>query len=103
MTNPSITKKKETMEEQIKKVLIEHENHTPIYTCRLQISGAIMDLIEKERSQTLSDLRENIENVFLFNKRLSGSDLDNHSYLQGWNECLEEIKKDILSLIKEEE
>lgn len=50
------------IEEKIKVILKEHEEHTPIYTCRLQISGAIMDLFHAYSKAQLLELVGGLEN-----------------------------------------
>lgn len=47
------------MEDKIKDILKEHENHNPIYTCRLQISGAITALFNQEKKELLELLKKN--------------------------------------------
>lgn len=44
---------KRTLLEKIEEILKDHESHSPIYTCRLQISNALLKLFLQTEEETV--------------------------------------------------
>jgi hypothetical protein len=84
------------LKQKIEEILIEHENHSPIYTCRLQITDQILSelrkWIESRKIITPSGKCPSCNNPNILGMHPVDSDEHYRFYNQALNDLLEEVK-----------